>query len=129
LIGVGLVLIRRRYSVWDGRFLVFLEVLFIVDAKFIVTEAAATDHGLGTVVGIASLLGAIMKLVVVTRVLGVRLGPWHWAVITVQIAAAIFIGSAFSALAVDGILNRPIAHGFWWLAAIALAIQPGVPLI
>ena len=124
LIGLGLLLARTGRSPRDGRFLLVIEVLFLVDATFLVSECASVNRTWGLAVAIATGVLAVAKLVVVTRVLGLRWRPHVWLWTTVALAMVLLAPWALARLEVDGELDPRWAWAGWWAAGLLIAGGP-----
>ena len=90
-----LVLVRglRR----DGVILVILEAFFFIDITFLNAEISTQKSWIGPAIALASFTLAVVKLVAILRILGVRKSTAEFAFIVIQIAAILTLPIAFRA--------------------------------
>ena len=122
-VGLGLFLIVRRRLERDGRMLLLLEVLFLVDATLLGGESFSADFRTGVAISVALLLLALVKVIVIVRVLD----PGT----VISALAPTLLPFALIYLTPGGCLRLQELHlfgprtvyGFWWLAALAVVVQ------
>jgi hypothetical protein len=125
LIGLALFLIVGRGLVRDGRSLLVLESVFLVDATFLGSELYASDLGIGALVAGGLFLLALLKLGTVGRVLRVPLPPPLWFAMA-PLAVLLAVPGIFAALAQARLLSLPIVYLLWWVLALLVVIQAAV---
>ena len=122
LIGLALFLIMERGLVHDGRLLLWLESVFMVDATFLGSELFASDLGAGAIVAGALFLLGCVKLVVITRGLRIPFGSAQWMAL-VPLSALLAVPGIFAALAQVHLLTLPVVYVFWWVLALLMVVQ------
>lgn len=125
IITLGLWLVRTRRAVWDGRFLLFLEVLFAVGTAFLAGEFGAIPAPASYFFAGAVWVLAMFKLAVICGVLRMRLGAWHWVSLAVTIGVVLSVALVLPGWAEAGILSRGYVYVGWWLAGLLVATHPG----
>ena len=122
LIGLGAYLLGRAAVPRDGRTVLLLEVLFLVDATYLNSEMALADPWTAPFVAAAHLILAALKLIWIRRVLGPS-SRRSLAVVLAQLAVLFFTPCALSAVHFmdsnalgSGREMLPLAvYGLWWL--------------
>jgi len=124
LIGLGAYLLVRRGLQRDGRILLTLAALFLVDIVFLNGTIATAGAGWGLAVNVALLALAGAKTWIVLRALGVRDGGRTLALILCQVAALLAGPTAFKQLAMawDGFLPPLVVYCGWWVAGATLVL-------
>jgi hypothetical protein len=122
LIGLALLLIVRRGLVRDGRTLLWVESVILVDATFLGSELYASDLGLGGLLALGLFLLTGLKLGAITRGLGVRFDPALWIGI-VPIGVLLAVPGGLAALAQAHLLSLPVVYLLWWLVALLVVAQ------
>ncbi len=88
LIGLGLYLIVRHDLHRDGRTLLLLDLVFLVDLTFLYAETSATSLRVGVAVNAAAFVLAVGKVGLVLAVLSVRFPRRTFAFAAAQLLAA-----------------------------------------
>jgi hypothetical protein len=120
LIALGLFLIRSRGIVRDGRTLLLLQAVFLVDLTFLSAETANADVRRGPWICLMLLALALVKVAVVLRVLNRRLPVKLFGIVAAQLAALYVIPCVFARFDRDGsITSRPFYMAWWIVGALA----------
>jgi hypothetical protein len=122
LIGLALFLIVRRGLVRDGRMLLWVESVFLVDATFLGSELYASDLRLGGLLALGLFLLAGLKVAAIVRGLGVRFDPAVWIGL-VPVGVLLAIPGVLAALAQAHLLSLPVVYVLWWLVALLVIAQ------
>ena len=122
LIGLALFLIVRRGLVRDGRTLLWVESVFLVDATFLGSELYASDLGLGGLLALGLFLLTGLKLAAIVRGLGVRFDPVLWIGI-VPVGVLLAVPGVLAGLAQAHLLSLPVVYLLWWLVALLVVAQ------
>src|ERR1700722_4036706 len=96
LIGLAAYLVLARGLRRDGMILIILEVFFLIDITFLVSEIATRKSWLGPAIAGVVFIAAIIKLAAVMRILNIRRAPAEFLFILIQLAAILAIPILFS---------------------------------
>ena len=121
LIGLGLYLIRVRGIIRDGRTLLLLEAVFLVDLAFIETEAGSTSFRIGLALNGCILALALFKGLILLRVLWGCVPSRLFALLTMELATLFLIPSVFTHFAHNGGVTAGHLYAAWWLIGALLA--------
>ena len=122
-VGLGLFLIVRRGLERDGRMLLLLEVLFLVDATLLGGETFAADFRTGVAVSVALLMLALVKVIVIVRVLDPGTVVSALAPTLLPFSLIYLTPGAYARLQELHLFGPRTVYGFWWLAALAVVVQ------
>jgi hypothetical protein len=123
LIGLALFLIRQRAMPRDGAILLRLEVLFLVDATLLNAEAFTADLAAGALVNVACLALAALKLGLILKTLGARLGRLGSIAYGHGLALLIALPGLFTLLArVNALTVQTVSTAWWPLAALIVLL-------
>ena len=122
-VGLGLFLIVRRGLERDGRMLLLLEVLFLVDATLLGGETFAADFRTGVAVSAALLILALVKVIVIVRVLDRGTVISALAPTLLPFSLIYLTPGAYARLQELHLFGPRTVYGFWWLAALAVVVQ------
>jgi hypothetical protein len=122
-VGLGLFLIVRRGLERDGRMLLLLEVLFLVDATLLGGETFAADFRTGVAVSVALLILAVVKVIVIVRVLDPGTVVSALAPTLLPFSLIYLTPGAYARLQELHLFEPRTVYGFWWLAAAAVVVQ------
>jgi len=122
-VGLGLFLIVRRRLERDGRMLLLLEVLFLVDATLLGGESFAADFRTGVAVSVALLMLALIKVIVIVRVLDRGTVVSALAPTLLPFSLIYLTPGAYVRLQELHFFGPRTVYGFWWLAALAVVVQ------
>jgi hypothetical protein len=114
LIGLALFLIRQRAMPRDGGILLRLEVLFLVDATLLNAEAFTANVATGALVNGACLALAALKLGLILKTLGARLGRLGSAAYGHGLALVVAVPGAFALLGRTRALSAATVYAAWW---------------
>ena len=123
VVGLGLFLIVRRRLERDGRMLLLLEVLFLVDATLLGGETFAADFRTGVLVSAALLVLALVKVIVIVRVLDPATVVSALAPTLLPFSLIYLTPGAYARLQELHLFGPRTVYGFWWLAAAAVVVQ------
>lgn len=133
VLGIGVWFARRgrgsgsAQTSREGHQLLGLAVVLLADTTFVYNELSVAAPGLGGAIAAAVFVLAIVKLVVVGRVMGLALGRMAWAVVVAGLGVT--LGVALLARAVGGTGRLPdgFGHVVWWgvAALVAAALWAG----
>lgn len=120
LILLGLVLIRRRGFERDGRMLLALEALFLVDITFINGVISTIDAWWGTLINAVLLSLAAAKLWIILRSLNLPKAGRTWLIILAQTAVLLAVPTLFKEIALPrhGRVSTLAVYATWWIAAL-----------
>jgi len=122
-VGLGLFLIVRRRLERDGRMLLLLEVLFLVDATLLGGETFSADFRTGVGVSVALLMLALVKVIVVVRWLDPGTVVSALAPALLPFSLIYLTPGAYVRLQELHLFGPRTVYGFWWLAALAVVVQ------
>lgn len=126
LLGLGWYLIRSRRAVRDGRMLLLLELVFLVDATYLQGEYCSVNPSRSAVVGLFVLMLVVLKVGIMLSALGRRLS-WNTHVFLLT-----HFGVLLGAPSLAGVLFRQgsLSSGFfyllWWVIAVLPFFQIGI---
>ena len=118
---LGLYLVQKRGLARDAGYLLVLELLLLVDVTFLYNECLWVNLKLGMWINLAAATAGLVKMVLITRALGLRLGRVTWAMLALELLLL---------FALPGIL-RVAGQGEWhegwtmyvlWCAVAALLV-------
>jgi hypothetical protein len=119
LVGLGAFLVRTGRAPRDGRIVLALESLFLMDATLLVAESVTADARVGTAVAAASLGLAASKLAWVRRTAPGLLSKRAAVLLGLQAAGILAVPVAAAHLARARLLDSIVLYGLSW-AALAL---------
>jgi hypothetical protein len=122
-VGLGLFLIVRRRLERDGRMLLLLEVLFLVDATLLGGESFAADFRTGVAVSAVLLMLALVKVIVIVRALDPGTVVSALAPTLLPFSLIYLTPGAYVRLQELHLFGPRTVYGFWWLAALAVVVQ------
>jgi hypothetical protein len=123
MIGLALFLIVRRGLRRDGWILLGIEALFLVDLTNLNAELFTAMPRLGAMVNLVLLLLAMVKIVAVVRVLGLRLPIGTYAYIAGQMAFLLGLPGVFRLMRSSAAAVSPLQiYSLWWLVALLIVI-------
>jgi hypothetical protein len=117
LVGLGSLLVRSKRAPRDGLSVLAIESVFLMDAALLSAECVTTDRALGTLVAIATMALAFVKLAWVRRAVPGLLSRKAAAILGAQAAACFVLPVAAAHLADARLLSPVVLYGFWWMAA------------
>ena len=123
VIALALFLIVRRGLERDGRVLLLLEVLFLVDATLLDGEAFAADFATGAWVSAVALLLAVLKVVVILRVLDRESMARALTPALLSLGVLVAIPGAFARWTAFSLLGPQAVYVAWWAAAVTVVVQ------
>lgn len=128
LVILGLVLIRRARFVNDGRILLGLEALFLVDVTFTNGVISTVNANWGLLVGAAILLLAAIKLKVILSALKLPHSTRMGCFILLQLAAILGGPAIFKQIAMlhRGFLSASTVYAGYLVAGVILAVGAGL---
>ena len=128
LLALGLYLLAKRGIVRDGLMLLFLEVLFLVDAAFLNVEVFAIDLAVGLAVNAIVFVLAVVKLTVVFRAMRLPLDR-TFALVVAQLVLLFGMPGVFAYVTRggDGALPAGLAYAAWWALGL-VGVLTGVLL-
>lgn len=129
LIGIGLWLIRGRRIFVEGRLLLVLALCFLVDSTYLNTSCAGASPLAGSLINIAALALAAVKIRLVTRGLDLKLSNAENFLLGASLVVLLGMPGVFSWLliehcAFDGMLPEMSLYLGWWIVGIMLAFLP-----
>jgi hypothetical protein len=114
LTGLAWFLISRRRGERDGRMLLLLELVFLVDGTYLSAEYSAADPGGGVLVGL------------VTLALGLRFRLKAHAFLAVHFGALLGIPLLSAKMFQQSLLSDSVFYAIWWLVGILPLVQAWV---
>ncbi len=121
LVALGLYLTVRRGVLNDGRLLLGLEIVFLVDAAFLNAECFAASLTAGALINTALALLTALKIGAVIRYMRLTVTPSHLA----WLGAAYLLTLAMPGISAARSASVPITpwfiYGGWWAAGLMLA--------
>ncbi len=117
LIGLAAYLILVRGLRRDGIMLIILELFFLIDVTFLVSEIATRKSWIGPTIAIITFLAAIVKLAVILRVLGFQHLFAQFAFILIQLATILALPIIFSRHP-DGSVSPLAFYISWWIVGL-----------
>jgi len=121
VIALGLWLSRSGTLVRDARHLLGLAVLLLIDSAFVYQETATADVWLGGLIaGIAGLL-SIVKVMVITRGVGVRLSRAGLVSVGLSLLALYALPVVMRLIANDGFVPLQAMMGLWAVLGLVTA--------
>ena len=122
LVALGLFLIRRRGIIRDGRTLLLLQIVFLVDLTFLNAKTATVDLHVGLAVNGALLVLSPAKVGAVMWVLTPRF-PWRqYAMASLMLAGLFGLPCLFRMSEKDGRIDNTSFALAWWCAGLLLPI-------
>ncbi|HEV8291632.1 MAG TPA: hypothetical protein VGP94_06895 [Tepidisphaeraceae bacterium] len=120
LIALGLLLIKRIAFKRDGRILLALEALFLIDITFTSGVLSTIDLHIGLLINTAILLLAATKLLVILRGLNLPHSPRMAIFILTQIACILLIPTLYKYIALPhhGRITALNVYFTWWITAL-----------
>jgi hypothetical protein len=122
LIVLALFLVRRLGLMRDGLMLLLLGVPFLVDATFLNGEFFAADLRTGALVSAASLILAVVKVLVVVRALRLAFTT-GLAFALYQVGVVFVTPGLFALLAGAERLSAAVVYSGWWIAGVLISAQ------
>jgi hypothetical protein len=121
LIGLAAYLVLVRGLRRDGLVLAIVEIFFLVDITFINAEISTHHSWIGPTVAALSFAAAIVKVMLILRILGVRRALPQFVVIVTEIAVILALPLAFARNGSGWV--SPLSFYFaWW----AVGLMPAV---
>jgi hypothetical protein len=117
LIGLAAYLILVRGLRRDGMILIILEVFFLIDVTFLVSEIATQKSWIGPTIAIITYLAAVVKLAAILGILGVRRLSAEFVFILAQIATILALPIIFSRHS-DGSVSPLSFYIAWWVVGL-----------
>ncbi len=117
LIALAAYLILVRALRRDGLMLIILELFFLIDVTFLVSEIATQKSWIGPTIAIITYCAAIIKLAVILRILGLRHLFAQFAFILIQLATILSLPIIFSRHP-DGSVSPLSFYIAWWIVGL-----------
>ena len=126
LTGLAWHLITTRRAERDGRMLLLLELVFLVDATYLNAELIAADVRLGALVSLLTLALCMIKVRVMFRALGLPLRAKAFTFLVAHFAA--LLGNPWVSAQVfhQNSLNDVFFYGVWWLVGLLPLLHVGM---
>jgi hypothetical protein len=121
LIGLAAYLVLVRGLRRDGMLLVILEAFFLIDITFLNAEISTQHSWIGPALALFSFAAAIIKLVVIFRILGIRRPAPQLSFILIQIALILALPLAF-ARNTGGAVSPLAFYIAWWIVGLMPAV-------
>jgi hypothetical protein len=120
LITLGLVLIKRFVFRNDGRILLGLETLFLIDITFTSGVLSTIDLHIGLLINFTVLILAALKVFLILRGLNLPHWPRMAVFIIAQIAAILLIPTLYKYIALprNGRITGLNVYFTWWITAL-----------
>src|SRR4051794_27673114 len=126
LVGLGLYLIVKHRLDRDGRTLLLLDAVFLVDLTFLNNETAATNLWAGILVNGLTVLLAVGKIALVTAALSVRFPRRTFGFVVLQLAVLLGMPCVLKWVEHPGALHAGITplqlYAAWWAAGLVLVV-------
>ncbi|QOV87667.1 hypothetical protein [Humisphaera borealis] len=118
LVALGLFLIRGRGILRDGRTLLLLQIVFLVDLTFLNAETVTVDLRMGLVVNGVLLLLALLKVGAVMKWL-TPVFPWRSFLMAGLMLTALFaLPCVLKMVEFDGRVAGRDLHAIWWCVGL-----------
>jgi hypothetical protein len=126
LVGLGLYLIVKHRLDRDGRTLLLLDAVFLVDLTFLNNETAATNLWAGVLVNGLTLLLAVAKVALVMTTLSVRFPRRTFAFVVLQLVVLLGMPCMLKWVEQPGAMHAGITplqlYTAWWAAGLVLVV-------
>ncbi len=122
VIGLGLGLARRGL-LRDAGYLLGIEALLLVDLTFLYNECITEHLVVGAAVSSAALVLTVIKVAVIVRGLGLRLGRSGWLLIVLDFAVLFALPGLLRELESRDLLTPMHQYGVWWSCGLLLAMH------
>src|SRR3954467_1584939 len=126
LVGLGLYLIVKHRLDRDGRTLLLLDAVFLVDLTFLNNETAATNLWAGILVNGITLLLAVGKVALVMAALSVRFPRRTFCFVVLQLAVLLGMPCVLKFVERPGAVHAGITplqlYAAWWAAGLVLVL-------
>lgn len=123
LIGLGLYLVRRHGIERDGRTLLLLEAVFLLDMTFLNAETAATSFAGGLLINTVGLVLGLLKTGVVLAVLHRRLPIRTYGFVAAQLLTLFAVPCALKWSESHGGITGGDFYAAWWVAGLLLVVR------
>lgn len=118
LVALGLFLIRSRGVLRDGRTLLLLQIVFLVDLTFLNAETVTVDLRTGIAVNVVLLVLALIKVGAVMKWLTPTF-PWReYAMAGLMLTALFGLPCALKLIEHDGRIEGTHFHAIWWCVGL-----------
>jgi hypothetical protein len=121
LIGLAFYLVRVRHLVRDGVMLLALEAFFLIDITFLNAKIVTSHLMLGFILNIALFLAAIVKLGVISSLLGQKPRSGRFAALILQLAALFALPVIFR-WQDEGELSTHVFYAAWWIIGMLIPL-------
>lgn len=121
LLALGLFLIRSRGIIRDGRTLLLLQIVFLVDLTFLASETPSADRQIGIAISVLLLVLALAKVAAVLWALSPRFPVRLYSLLAAQLAALYLIPCVFAHLDRDGTIGDRPFYAVWWIVGLLAA--------
>ncbi len=118
IIGLGIVLLPRQGVERDGRILLLLESLFLVDATFLNAETVLTNPGYGALINLVLLMLAIGKAMLVIRICKINIRMSVLVFLGAQLALLWALPLYFRQLGPAGTVPPLAIYAVWWIIGL-----------
>jgi hypothetical protein len=126
LTGLAWFLISSRRAERDGRILLLLEIVFLIDATYLTAEYSAADPHGGALVSLLTLILAFVKVGVMFRALGLRFHATAHAFLLAHFGALLSIPLLSAQMFQQSSLGNVFFYGVWWLVGLLPLLQGGM---
>ncbi len=126
LTGLAWHLITTRGAERDGRMLLLLELVFLVDATYLNAELSAADVRIGALVGFLTLALAVIKVRVMFRALGLPLRAKAYTFLVALFVALLGIPLVSAQMFHQDLLNEIFFYGVWWVVGLLPLLHVGI---
>ena len=121
VIALGAVLVGRPWVPRDGRTLLGLETLFLVEAAFLNAETIMTSLPQGAVLNVVLMVLAAAKLMAMLRALRLDVGRGKLAFLVGQIVLLYLAPIVVRLMAPDGNVPEAGMYAMWWVVGLTPA--------
>jgi hypothetical protein len=126
LVGLSWYLITSGRAERDGRMLLMLEIVFLVDAAYINAEYCARDPKGGALVSFLVLALALVKVVVMLDALGIRFRLKAYLFLSAHFGALIGIPLVSAWMSEQNLLSDTFFFFVWWAVGLVPLTQSGM---
>lgn len=128
VLGLGIYLARWHRLRRDAIYLLTIGLVLLVDGGLLYNELMTLELMAGVVVSSVAFMLALVKIAVLSRLLGVALSPTGWGVVALSLVVMFALPGVARELFRAEMLGAWWLYGGWWLAGGLLALHAMEPM-